>query len=89
MATNTTLRVKSDTRDRINRLAQEEHLAAGDLLDRLVEKEEQERLLRAMNDDFGRLREDPDAWASFQAETAAWDTTSSDVAGVRTSAETA
>jgi hypothetical protein len=44
----------------------------------LVEKEEHERLLRALNDDFGRLREDATRWVAFEAETAAWDTTSDD-----------
>lgn len=53
-------------------------MPAGDLIDRLVEKEEQDRLLRAMGEDFQRLRQNPEAWAEFQAETAAWDTTSSD-----------
>lgn len=82
MAATTTLRVKPGTRDRINRLAEEDHLPAGDFVDLLVEKEEQERLLRAMNEDFSELRQDPDAWAAFQAETAAWDTTSADSAPV-------
>jgi len=79
MAATTTLRVRPDTRDRINRLAQEDGVAAPELIDRLVEKEEQDRLLRAMNEDFARLRKDEAGWAAFKAETAAWDTTSSDV----------
>lgn len=70
--------MKRQTRDRINRLAEEDELPAGEFIDSLVEKEEQARLLRAMDDDFGRLREDPEGWASFQGETAAWDTTSAD-----------
>jgi predicted translin family RNA/ssDNA-binding protein len=76
----TTLRVRASTRDRINRLAREENLAAGDFVDYLVEKEEHERLLKAMNEDFASLRRDTEAWAAFKAETAAWDTTSSDTA---------
>jgi hypothetical protein len=80
MAATTTLRVRPDTRDRINRLAAEDHIAAPELIERLVEKEERERLLRAMNDDFGRLRNDRKRWATFEAETAAWDTTSGDIA---------
>lgn len=80
MAATTTLRVKSGTRDRINRLAEEDHLPVGDFVDLLVEKEEQERLLRAMNEDFSQLRQDPEAWDAFQAETAAWDSTSADSA---------
>jgi hypothetical protein len=78
MAASTTLRVKSQTRDRINRLAEEDHLPAGDFIDLLVAKEEHERALRAMNEDFSQLRQDPQAWGAFQAETAAWDATSAD-----------
>jgi hypothetical protein len=78
-AATTTLRVRPSTRDRINRLAAEDHVAAPELIERLVAKEEHERLLRAMNDDFGTLRDDATRWAEFQAETAAWDTTSGDI----------
>lgn len=79
MAATTTVRVRTDTRDRIKRLAREDRVSAPDLIERLVDKEEQDRLLQAMNEDFERLRDDPGAWADFQAETARWDTTSGDV----------
>jgi hypothetical protein len=78
MAATTTLRVRPETRDRINRLAREDRVAAPELIDRLVEKEEQERQLLAMNQDFDRLRQDEAGWAAFKAETDAWDTTSAD-----------
>lgn len=78
MAATTTLRVRPDTRDRLNRLAKDIEVSAPELLDRLVEREEQERCLLAMNADFVRLREDPGAWADFKRETAEWDTTSAD-----------
>ena len=78
-AATTTLRVRPDTRDRLNRLAQEHRLSAPEMLDRLVEREERERLLQAMNDDFDHLRRDRSAWAEFKAETAAWDATSAEV----------
>jgi hypothetical protein len=77
-AATTTLRVRPSTRDRINRLAREDQVPAPELIDRLVEKEEQDRQLRAMNTDFERLHGDQIAWADFKAETAEWDTTSSD-----------
>lgn len=79
MAATTTLRVRPDTRDRIKRLAQEDQIATPELVERLVEKEEQDRLLRAMNDDFDKLRRDESGWAAFKAETAAWDSTSADI----------
>jgi predicted transcriptional regulator len=75
----TTLRVRPDTRDRLNRLAQADKLSAPDMLDRLVEREERERLLMAMNDDFESLRGNESAWEEFKAETAAWDATSAGV----------
>jgi hypothetical protein len=41
-----------------------------------VEREEQERLLKAMNEDFSRLRDDEAAWSEFKAETEVWDAVS-------------
>lgn len=58
-------------------------MAAGELIERLVEKEEHERLLRAMNEDFEALRGDAAGRAAFEAETAAWDTTSDDAGSSR------
>ena len=73
MSTTSTLRVRIDTRDRLNRLAREDGVSAAELLERLVHEEEDARLLRAMNDDFARLREDAAAWDRFRSETDAWD----------------
>lgn len=78
MATSTTLRVRPHTRDRLTRLAREDDISTPELLDRLVEREEHERLLRAMNDGFERLRSDDAAWAEFRSETTMWDATSTD-----------
>jgi hypothetical protein len=71
----TTLRVRSSTRDRLNRLAREDDVSVGELLERLVDREERARLLRAMNEDFAALRADGAAWQAFRAETALWDAT--------------
>lgn len=79
MTATTTLRVRPHTRDRLNRLARQDKVSAPELLDRLVEQEEQARVLNAMNDDFARLRDDEAAWAQFKAETTMWDATSGDV----------
>ncbi|HVE67520.1 MAG TPA: hypothetical protein VNB64_02955 [Solirubrobacteraceae bacterium] len=79
MAATTTLRVRPETRDRLNRLAREDRVTAPELIDRLVQKEEQHRLLLGMNEDFARLRRDPDAWAGFEAEIDAWETASAPV----------
>jgi hypothetical protein len=72
----------------LNLLAAEDHVAAPEMIERLVAKEEHERLLRAMNADFGALRDDATRWAAFDAETVAWDTTSDDFgAAVRADAD--
>ncbi len=73
MSGTSTLRVRIDTRDRLNRLAREDGVSAPELLERLVSREESARLLRAMNDDFARLRGDAEGWGHFRAETDAWD----------------
>jgi hypothetical protein len=39
---------------------------------------EDDDLLAALNQDFEELRRDPEAWEAHQAETEAWDKTSSD-----------
>lgn len=53
-------------------------MSAPELLDRLVTREEEERLLKDMNDDFRQLRDDEAGWTEFEAETALWDQTSAD-----------
>jgi hypothetical protein len=54
-------------------------VSAPELLDRLVAREDEARLLQAMNSDFAELQQDESAWAEFKAETAAWDATSATV----------
>lgn len=76
MSASTSLRVRLHTRDALNRLAQEDQVSVPELLDRLIAREEQERLLASMNDDFLALRTDAAAWSDFKAETATWDATS-------------
>lgn len=78
MQASTTLRVRPDTRDRLNRLAREDGVSAAALIDRLVAQEEAARALRSMNSDFERLRDDEAAWREFKAETAAWDASSAE-----------
>jgi hypothetical protein len=46
-----------------------------DLLDELVERAEDRRMLDQHNAAMNRLRENPDAWAAWKTETDAWDAT--------------
>lgn len=72
----TTVRVRPETRERLNRLARGANVSAAELLARLVEREEQDQLLQTMNDDFDRMHGNPPAWRDFKAETALWDAAS-------------
>lgn len=76
MSASTSLRVRLHTRDALNRLAREDHVSVPELLDRLIAREEQERMLASMNNDFLALRTDAVAWSEFKAETAVWDASS-------------
>lgn len=68
------------TRDRLARIGERRGLSTPDLLEELAERAEAEDLIAALNQDFAKLRRDPEAWAHHQAETEAWDRTSSDAA---------
>lgn len=67
------MRVRPQTRDRLNALARQDSLSMADFLERLVQREEENRLLDAMNASFQDLRRDPAAWAAHRAESEAWD----------------
>lgn len=67
------MRVRPETRDRLNALARRDELSMADFLERLVQREEENRLLDEMNASFEKLRSDPVAWAEYQAEAGAWD----------------
>ena len=75
-ASTTTVRVRKQTHARIARLAAAAHVSTPELIERLVEREESEQLLRDMNADFARLHRDERVWADFRAETSAWDAAS-------------
>lgn len=69
----TTIRVWPETRDKLNRLAREDHLSAPAFVDRLIAREEDERLIASTNEAFAALRRDSEGWAAYQAEMAFWD----------------
>ncbi len=71
----TTVRVRSETRDAILRLSERRGISAGDLIEELVAREEENALLDAMNEDFATLRQDRAGWRSLIEERAAWEQT--------------
>src|SRR5205085_8258889 len=74
----TTVRVRPATRERLARLGARRGMSTADLLDALAKRAEEDDLVRSLNEDFARLREDPEAWEEYLLETEVWDRTSSD-----------
>ena len=69
----TTIRVRRDTRDKINRLAEAAGLSAPELIGRLVDRADDQALFAAHADAYEALRRDePDLLAEIEAEDAAW-----------------
>jgi hypothetical protein len=77
MAT-TTVRVKTTTHNALRERAKERGESLTDTLDQLVEEDRRRRLIDGAVRSWNALREDPEAWAEWQAELALWETTLAD-----------
>lgn len=78
MAATVTIRVTPETRDLLNRLGAERGISAGELVGELATHAEDAALLEAATRHYEELRNDPEAWAEYRTEIAAWDATSGD-----------
>ncbi len=77
MAT-TTVRVKTTTHNALRERAKERGESLTETLDHLVAEDRRRRLIAGAVRSWNALREDPVAWAEWQAELALWETTSAD-----------
>ncbi|HYM45196.1 MAG TPA: hypothetical protein VES65_03425 [Solirubrobacteraceae bacterium] len=68
MAATTTIRVASETRDRLNALSAREGKPAGEIVAKLVRAADDELLLSDAETAFEGLARDPDALAAYHAE---------------------
>lgn len=68
MKATTTIRVASETRDRLNDLARRRGTPAGRLIDELVREADDRALLAAAVDAWERMSRDPEALAAYRAE---------------------
>lgn len=69
----TTIRVRRETRDKINRLAEAAGLSAPELLGRLVDRADDHALFAAHADAYDSLRrQEPDLLAEIEAEDTGW-----------------
>ena len=73
MAATATVRVDTETRDRLNELAAARGIRVSALLTELVREAEDAQLLEEMNSDFARLNGDAAARERYDAELREWD----------------
>jgi hypothetical protein len=78
MATTAMIRVSTDTRDLIMKLAKENQTSLGELVDVAVRRMERDQFWQQYNEDYERLKADPGAWKDYQDELQAWDATLQD-----------
>ena len=69
----TTIRVRRPDRDRLLLLAKTHKLPVVDVLHAAIAAMERQDFLRGLNEDYGRLRDDPEAWQEYLAERHEWD----------------
>ena len=69
----TTIKVSVQTRDRLKRLADEDHLTMDGELARTLDKAEEARFWEGVRADYARLQADPQEWADYVSELAEWD----------------
>ena len=65
----TTIRVPSETRDQLNALARKRGTPAGEVVAELVREADDRALLAESEEGWKRLAADPEALASYRAET--------------------
>ena len=68
----TTIRVSTDQRERLRRLAEDRNATMADTLDAALESLRRERFYEKMASAEQRLRSDPEAWASYVRERDMW-----------------
>jgi antitoxin MazE7 len=78
MSEMTTIKVSVATRDRLKRLADEDHLTLDAELARTLDSAEQARFWAGVREDYARLQADPQEWHDYTGELAEWDHTAGD-----------
>lgn len=64
----TTVKLSQEARESLAELAAERHQPMSDVLADIIESERRRAFLEGLNEDFARLRADPEAWADYWAE---------------------
>jgi hypothetical protein len=74
----TTIKVSVQTRDRLKRLADEDHLTMDAELARTLDRAEEARFWAGVRTDYARLQADPQEWGDYMSELAEWNHTAGD-----------
>lgn len=77
----TTIKVSVGTRDRLKKLADEDHLTLDAELARALDKAEDARFWEGARADYARLQADPQEWGNYVSELTEWDHTAGDGLG--------
>jgi hypothetical protein len=72
-ADTTTVRVRRPDSERLHSLAKARQTAVIDVLHAAIDALERQEFLRGVNQDYQRLREDPERWEQYVAERQEWD----------------
>jgi predicted DNA-binding protein len=75
MAATATVRLRTETRERLKRLSKSRGLSTPDFLDSLVRRAEDDQLLAEHEAALEQVMADPKQAASYRSEFAAWDGT--------------
>jgi len=70
----TTVRVRPEAHKALREMSESRGVSITQLVDEAIERLTREEFLQKANEDFARLRQDPEAWAEELAERALWDT---------------
>jgi predicted transcriptional regulator len=74
----TTIKVSTETRDRLKKLADADQITMDAELAMALDKVENARFWQGVQDDYARLQADPEQWSDYVSELAEWDRTVSD-----------
>ncbi|GAB3534861.1 hypothetical protein GCM10027403_11580 [Arthrobacter tecti] len=70
----TTVRVRRPDSERLHSLAKSRQTAVIDVLHAAIDALERQEFLRGLNEDYQRLRDDPELWEQYVSESKEWDT---------------
>ena len=69
----TTVRVRRPDSERLQSLAKSRQTTVVEIVHTAIEALERQEFLSGLNDDYRRLREDPDLWKEYWADRDEWD----------------